>query len=113
MAEDWYLRLHGQASIGVLPAPSEEAKPEPTFADISDQFIKEYAVLTEGQRAPRWVQGHQIRLRVHLIPFFGDLPISQVTSGKIQEYRVMRMTPLTEKNPNARDNRDFKPKQSL
>lgn len=110
VAEDWYLHIREQASVGALPATSEEAKAEPTFADMTDQFIKEYTVLTEGQRAPRWVQGHQIRLRVHLLPFFGSLPISQVTSGKIQEYRVMRMTPLTEKNPNARDNRDFKPK---
>jgi len=110
VAEDWYLHLRGQAAVGVLATPAEEAKAEPTFAEVADQFMKEYALLTEGQRAPRWVQGHEIRLRLYLLPFFGSLPISEVTSGKIQDYRVMRMTPPTEKNPHAEDNRDFKPK---
>ncbi len=81
---------------------------ELTFRDVADLFMKEYAILTEGQRAPRWVQGHQIRLRIHLLPFFGDLPISKVDSAKIQEYRVMRMTPKEDKNPNAADNRPHK-----
>jgi len=105
VAEDWYLSLRGKAAIGVLP--SSESRHEPTFKDVAEQFMKEYSVLTEGQRSPRWVQGHEIRLRVHLLPFFGNLPISEVNSSKIQEYRVMRMTPLKEKNPNAKDNRDF------
>lgn len=70
--------------------------------------MKEYSILTEGQRSPRWVQGHEIRLRVHLIPFLGDTPISKIDSAKIQEYRVMRMTPKQDKNPNAADNRPHK-----
>ncbi len=34
-----------------------------------------------------------IRLRLHLLPFFGKLRLSEVTPGKVQEYRVHRMTP--------------------
>lgn len=104
-AEEWYFDLRGKASVGVLEKP---AKKEITFREVADQFIKEYTVITEGQRSPAWVRGHNDRLRVHLLPFLGDLPISQVTGGKVQEYRVHRMTPLTEKNPNAKDNRPFK-----
>lgn len=104
-AEDWYISLRGKASVGVLEQP---AKKEITFREVADQFIKEYSMITEGQRSPAWVTGHIGRLRVHLLPFFGDLPISQVTGGKVQEYRVLRMTPKTEKNPNAKDNRPFK-----
>lgn len=63
--------------------------------------------MTEGHRSPRWVQGHEIRLRVHLTPFFGKLPISAINSSKVQEYRVMRMTPRKEKDPHAKDNRPF------
>lgn len=105
-AEEWYISLRGQATAGTLP--SEDQPPEPTFREVADLFMKEYSVLTEGQRSPRWVSGHEIRLRVHLLPFFGNCPISEVDSGKIQEYRVMRMTPPKEKNPHARDNRPFK-----
>jgi integrase len=99
-AEDWYIRLRGKASVGALKPPQEK-----TFREVATQFLKEYEVITEGQRSPRWVQGHGIRLRVHLLPFFGDLPISAVTSGKVQEYRVLRRTPPKEKNPHSKDNR--------
>jgi hypothetical protein len=33
-----------------------------------DQFLKEYEVITEGQRSKRWVEGYEIRLRLHLLP---------------------------------------------
>lgn len=102
VAEDWYFQLRGLAAVGQL-----EKQTEITFRDVADQFMKEYGVMTEGQRSPLWVEGHDSRLRVHLLPFFGDLPISQVTVSKVQEYRVKRMTRPTEKNPNAQDNRSF------
>ena len=103
-AEDWYINLRGRASVGVL---EQTTKKEITFREVADQFIKEYSVIAQGQRSPLWIEGHVGRLRVHLLPFFGDLPISQVTSGKVQEYRVNRMTPPKEKNPHAKDNRPF------
>ena len=103
-AEEWYISLRGKAATGALDQAADKS-PEPTFREAADQFMKEYSVLTEGQRSPRWVQGHEIRLRIHLLPFFGDLPISKVDSGRIQEYRVMRMTPKKDKNPLAKDNR--------
>lgn len=105
VAEDWYFDLRGQSSVGKLLPPS---KKEITFQEVADQFIKEYSVITEGQRSPRWVEGHVGRLRVHLLPFLGNLPVSEVTGAKVQEYRVLRMTPKEEKNPNAKDNRPFK-----
>lgn len=109
-AEEWYFNLRGKASIGVLQTPAEkQEKPNDiTFREVADKFIQEYSVITEGQRSPAWVRGHTDRLRVHILPFLGDLPIKEVTGGKIQEYRVFRMTPKTEKNPHARDNRPFK-----
>lgn len=103
VAEEWYYRLLGLNAVGQL-APKKEI----TFREVAEQFTKEYTVMTEGQRAPRWVQGHDIRLRVHLLPFFGDMPISQVTVSKVQEYRVHRMTPKEDKNPKAEDNRPHK-----
>jgi len=91
-AEDWYMELRGKSRAGLL-------KDEKTFKHFAELFLREYEVITEGQRSPKWVEGHAIRLRVHLNPFFGDLPISDVTAGKVQEYRVHRMTPLPDRNP--------------
>lgn len=86
-AEDWYLELRGKSRAGILK------KPERTFAEAAEQFLKEYETITEGQRSPVWVEGHDARLRLHLLPFFGPLGLSEITPGKVQEYRVHRMTP--------------------
>ena len=85
VAEDWYLELRGKSRAGLLTD-------EKTFKQAAELFLKEYEVITEGQRSPKWVEGHAIRLRVHLNPFFGNSPLSEVTAGKVQEYRVHRMT---------------------
>jgi integrase len=85
VAEDWYLELRGKSRAGLL-------KTEKTFNHAADQFLKEYEVITEGQRSPRWVEGHGIRLRLHLRPFFGECGLSEITPGKVQEYRMHRAT---------------------
>src|SRR5580658_10048593 len=85
VAEDWYMALRGKDRAGLL-------KTEKTFRRAAEQFLKEYEIITEGQRSPRWVEGHGIRLRIHLLPFFGELGVSEVTPGKVQDYRVHRAT---------------------
>ena len=75
---------------------------EKTFETAADRFLEEYEVITEGQRRPRWVEGYEIRLRLHLLPFVGDLGVSEVTAGKVQEYRVHRATTSTTGRPPAR-----------
>jgi integrase len=96
-AEDWYLSLKGKARSG-------ELKTEKTFAEAADQFMKEFPVITEGNRHPAYVEGHRIRLRLYLIPFFGKLGLSEVTAGKLQEYRMHRRVMLTRRGkPPARN----------
>src|SRR5262249_13823270 len=85
VAEDWCLTLRRKDRAGIL-------KTEKSFGEAGEQFLKEYEVITEGQRSPKWVEGQGIRLRLHLLPFFGDCGLSQVTAGKVQEYRMHRMT---------------------
>lgn len=103
-AEDWYLGLRGKARAGLL-------KTEKTFSEAADQFEKEYQVITDGQRSPRWVEGHSIRLRLHLRPFFGALGLSEVTPGKVQEYRMHRATtPPAHMRPRGGTGAEEKPK---
>ena len=94
-AEDWYLGLRGKARAGLL-------KTEKTFGQAADQFVKEYAIITEGQRSKGWTEGHKIRVRLHLRPFFGELGLSEVTPGKVQEYRMHRATTSSTGKPPAR-----------
>ena len=82
-AEDWYLTLRGKAARG-------EVSVEKTFKQAAVVFEREYEVITEGQRSPAYVRGHKDRLRLHLNPFFGSMPLSAVTAGAVQEYRVSR-----------------------
>jgi integrase len=89
-AEDWYLELRGKFKRGDL-GKLEEANSEKTFAVAAEQFIREFPIITEGQRNQQYVDGHVRRIRKYLIPFFGDKGLSKVTSGLIQEYRIDRM----------------------
>jgi len=82
-AEDWYLELRRKARNG-------EINDEKTFREAAVQFEREYQIITEGQRNPEYVEGHSTRLRLHLVPFFGDMGLSEITPGQIQEYRIHR-----------------------
>ena len=97
-AEDWYLELRGKDKVGILLS-------EKSFTQASAQFLREYELITEGERSQKWTDGHEIRLRVHLLPFFGELGVSKVTAGKVQDYRIHRMTSRLEPNPHSRSNR--------
>ena len=84
VAEDWYLELRGKSSRG-------EIKNEKTFKQAADKFTVEYAAITEGERSPEYVEGHHSRLRIHLLPYFGSMGLSEITAGVVQEYRAHRL----------------------
>ena len=82
-AEDWFLELRGKARSG-------EITNEKTFREAAVQFEREYQIITEGQRNAEYVEGHSTRLRLHLVPFFGNMGLSEITPGQVQEYRIHR-----------------------
>ncbi len=102
-AEDWYLELRGKARAGI---PLKE-KRGPTFNDAADLFEAEYEVITSGQRSAAWAKSHRSRLRLHLRPFFGDMPISEVDDGAAQKYRVHRAGQLA-RQPSLKKDADGK-----
>jgi integrase len=83
IAEDWYLQLRGKLRNG-------EIKTEKTFREASDLYLREYDIITQGQRSRIYVEGQHSHSRVHLVPFFGSLGLSEITAGKVQEYRIHR-----------------------
>ena len=84
-AEDWYLGLKGQSRAGQL-------KTGKTFKQAAEQFVREYEVITAGERNPRYAKSHGDRLRVHLLPFFKNRVLTEITAGLVQEYRIHRLT---------------------
>lgn len=83
IAEDWYLQLRGKLRSG-------DIKTEKTFRDASERYLREYDIITQGQRSKDYVKGQHWRSSVHLVPFFGQMGLSEITAGKIQEYRIHR-----------------------
>ena len=98
IAEDWYLQLRGKLRNG-------EIKTEKTFADASEQYLREYDIITQGQRSKIYVDGQHWRSRVHLVPFFGPMGLSEINGGTVQEYRIHRHEEATAKRgkPPARN----------
>ena len=82
-AEGWYLELRGKHRRGEISA-------EKTFRQAADQFLREFEIITGGDRNAVYVEGHRARLRVHLLPFFGHMGLSEITAGQVQEYRIHR-----------------------
>lgn len=90
VARDWYLGLMGKYRAG-------EIKDGTPFKKAAQHFLQEYTIITEGERNAKYVEGHGIRLRVHLLPFFGEKMVEEITPGLVQEYRVHRMTSRLDK----------------
>lgn len=91
IAEDWYLELRGKSRAG-------EFKTGKTFRQAADQFKHEYEALTEGERSPEYVKLLKDKIEVHLMPFFGNKVLSEITPGLVQEYRIHRMTSRKDAN---------------
>lgn len=108
-ARDWYLDRVAEDRLrrrGTVPVPdgvpvlrSEPFTPkrgEKTFREAGEIFEREFEAMTLGERNEDYVASKGRVLRLYLNPFFGELPLSQVTAGRIQEYRVHRVTPPPE-----------------
>ena len=84
VASDWYLGLIGKYRAGEL----KEGK---TFKEAADRFLDEFEVITQGQRSPLYVAHHKKRVANHLVPFFGEKVVADITPGLVQDYRIHRM----------------------
>ncbi len=119
VARDWYLTLLGKLVVGNLDTVTKsdsgnraalgdvskylsgdfaevgKGKTKPVvmpFAEAADKFILEFEAITRGQRNPRYIENHRLRIKNHLKPFFGEKVLSEITSGLVQDYRVQRLT---------------------
>ena len=108
-ARDWYQDRIAEDRLkrrGLLPAPPgiEVIRPpaqprfpgERTFREAAAAFLREYKALLEGERNPNYIASKERTLRLYLLPFFGDLPLSAVDAGRAQDYRVFRLSPPEE-----------------
>lgn len=84
VAEEWYLDLRGKLRRG------EVLKPERRFKEAAEHYLREIRVLAASARSPKYVEMVELRLKVHILPFFGEKDISEINRGLVQSYRVKR-----------------------
>ncbi len=84
VAEEWYLTLRGKLRNGVI-VPDER-----TFKTAADAYLREVRVLAATTRSPKYIEFLELRMKAHILPFFGKKPLSAVNRGLVQAYRVKR-----------------------
>ncbi|HEY2034426.1 MAG TPA: hypothetical protein VGH02_12135 [Rhizomicrobium sp.] len=84
-AEDWYLGLRGKARNGELKSGMK-------FEEAAELFKLEFAIITQGERSAKYLEMLEICIRVHLLPFFRGMVVTEITSGVGQQFRIWRMT---------------------
>lgn len=94
-AEDWYPELRGKSRAGQL-------KVGKSFKEAAAKFEGEFEIITQRERSPIYVNGHKQRLKNHLVPFFGDYVVTEITPGLMQDYRIHRMKNGRRGKPPAR-----------
>ena len=78
IAEDWYLQLRGKLRNG-------EIKTEKTFREAAEQYLKEYGIITQGQRNAHYVKCQHGRRDNYLVPYFGNMGLSENTQNACWE----------------------------
>lgn len=101
------LPLYGALDQEALPADlvdrRKKAQPTgPTFREAAEAYVKETTVILAAERTPNYMEQKDMHLRVHLLPFFGDKALSEITAGLIQEYRAHRAAPGPDASGKAR-----------
>lgn len=66
------------ASVG-----AQRRRSERTLEEFAPVFLKRYAKL---ENKPSEYDSKESKLRVHLVPQFGDLPLSHITAARIADY---------------------------
>ena len=95
IAEDWYLELKGKHRAGILTEGT-------LFKKAAERFLLEFPIITQDQRNAKYVQRQSDAIRVHLLPFFGSMVLSEINSGTVQDYRIHRTQNSKTGTPPAR-----------
>ena len=87
VAEEWYLDLRGKLRAGQIVSSVSKEK---TFGDAAKSYLREVRVLAATTRSASYVKLLELRLNVHVLPYFKDKPLSAINKGLVQSYRVKR-----------------------
>jgi len=103
-AQDWYEDRVAEDRMrkrGLMPGSDGRTRPravrrkpgEKSFADAAQAFLREYRTLVAGERNEAYVESKASTLKLHLLPYFGEFGLVQIDAGRVQDYRIDRLTP--------------------
>lgn len=109
-ARDWYEDRVAEDRMrrrGLMPSEDGRTRPrtarrkpgEKSFAEAAQLFLREYRTLVAGERNAAYVASKAATLKLHLLPYFGELGLGEIDSGRVQDYRIERLTPPDETRP--------------
>lgn len=112
IAEDWYYELRASLRKGTnaIKVAGSEADPEQPsrkkrgmlFKDAAERFLQHWLSLCAESRSPMYLKLHEARVRQQLMPFFGEMVLSEITATKAREYRIHRNSTSVTGKPLAR-----------
>jgi integrase len=85
-AEEVASTIRAQIQLGTYSF--EEEKPIPTFKEYADSWIKTTIPAT---CKPSTTRDYQDILRIHVLPVFGDMKISEITRGKVKDFLLEKV----------------------
>lgn len=80
--------IRSRLARGLDPIPSNESKPIPSFLQFAEEWYKVY-VKTNNKASTH--RSKRTTLSLHLIPFFGTLPLDQITTLQIEQYKAFKV----------------------
>lgn len=83
-AEEWYLDLRGKTRRG------EIVQKERTFAEAAEKYLAAARVLARDVRSPKYIEFMELRMRRHILPFFGERALSSINRAVVTDYHVKR-----------------------
>jgi integrase len=92
-AEEKLADVRAEIRLGIwrpaepAPALAAEPRPEPTF----HEFASEWFASKKLELRPRSVDAYESQLRCHLLPFFKDYHLSEITRQEIDRYKARKL----------------------
>jgi integrase len=69
------------------PEPAPEVNPDPTFHEFASQWFE----ASQGEWRPKTVRDYEWQLTSHLLPFFKNHRLSQITVAEVDRYRQAKV----------------------
>jgi len=90
-AEDWFLELKGKVKRGEVSGGGVSGGGV-TFAKAADELLREVDALLVDERSPRYASELRMRLKTHLLPFFGKRSVGYCKSmpGAVLPFKRLR-----------------------